>query len=267
MNRCEGIIPVPLDQFDLDFERLRRSTARMVAKMAVSFSQQGQLTPVITTERRGLYLLVDGFKRYRAAEKIGLSRLNAIVVTVDGKKAKAMLYLLNHSGGFSIIQEALLVKELIEIDGWTRKEAALLMDRHKSWISRRLDMIRRLSPEVIEALLLGQIAPGAGSSLARIPLCNQPDVAAAIQTHHLSPNEVHRLVDCYRKAPHHMKPLILQSPRNALAIVGAEMRVWKVIVTVIEMLEAIERGVGVERRAKINKVKDILYAIKEEACD
>ena len=265
MNLREGIIPVRLDQFDLELERLHCAKDTAVVRMAQSILQKGQLTPVVTTEHRDRYLLVDGFKRYRAAEKLRQVSLNAVVVTVDNKHAKAMVYLSNRQDGFSMIQEALLVRELIEIDGLTRKEAGLLLDRHKSWISRRLDMVRRLSPEVIEALLLEQIPPGVGSSLARVPLCNQADFAAAIQTHHLSPNEIHRVVDFYCKAPHpDLKQTILQSPRKALFVVEEERRMRKLIVKVIEMLEAIEQALFAEQREKLRKVKIILTEILEE---
>lgn len=265
MKLREGVILVRLDQFDLDLERLHCAKDTAVVRMARSLLQKGQLTPVVTTEHRDRYLLVDGFKRYRAAEKLGQMSLSAVVVKGDNKEAKAMVYLSNRRNGFSMIQEALLVRELIEIDGLTRKEAGVLLDRHKSWISRRLDMIRRLSPEIIEALLLEQIPPGVGPSLARVPLCNQVDVAAAVQTHRLSPNEIHRVVDFYCKAPHpDLKQTILQSPRKALLVVEEEMQMVKRIVKVIEMLEAIEQGLFAEQREKIRKVKTILKEILEE---
>jgi ParB/RepB/Spo0J family partition protein len=265
MNLREGVIPVGLDHFDLELERLHRAKETAVEKMARSLSQKGQLTPVIVTEHRDRYLLVDGFKRYRAAEKLSLPFLSAFVVVVDGKQVKAMLYLLNRPGSFSMIQEALLVRELVETDGLTGKEAGLLLDRHKSWISRRLAMVRRLSTEVIEALLLEQIPPGVGSSLARIPLCNQVDFAAAIQAHHLTPNEIHRVVDFYCKAPHpDIKQTILQSPRNALCVVEEKLRIGQLIFKVIEMLGAIEQMLGAERKGKIQKVKSILNGLLEE---
>jgi ParB/RepB/Spo0J family partition protein len=266
MNRREEVIPIRLDHFDLDLERLRCAKNTAVDRMAHSLSQKGQLTPVIVTEHRDRYLLVDGFKRYRAAEKLNLPCLNTVVVMVDGKQAKAMLYLLNRPGDFSMVQEALLIRELIEIDGLTQKEAGLLLDRHKSWISRRLSMVRRLSPEVIDALLLEQIPPGVGSSLARIPPCNQVDFAAAIQTHHLTPSEIHRVVDFYCKAPHpDMKQTILQSPRKALCVVEEETRIAKLIGKVIEMLGAIEQMLGAERKKNIQNIKSILNEILEEA--
>lgn len=265
MKPREGVIPVRLDEFDLDLERLRCARSTAVARMTRSLSLKGQLTPVLTAEHRDRYLLVDGFKRYRAAEKLGQVSLNAVVVSVDNTHAKAMLYLSNRQDGFSIIQEALLIRELIEIDGLTRKEAGLLLDRRKSWISRRLDMVRQLSPEVIEALLLEQIPPGGGSSLARVPLCNQVEFAAAIQTHHLSSNEIHRVVDCYCKAPHpDLKQTILRSPEKSLCVIEEEMGIGKLIAKVLKMLESIEHTLCAERREKVRNVKTILKKILEE---
>jgi hypothetical protein len=161
--------------------------------------------------------LVDGFKRYRAAVKLSLPALKAVCIEADAKQAKAMMYLLNRSGGFTMIQEALLVRELIDTEGLTQTEAGILPDRHKSWICRRLDMVRRLAPEVIDDLLLELIPAGGGPSLARIPACNQPDFSTAIQTHQLSPLEIRRLADLYCKAPDPgIKQEILRSPRAAL---------------------------------------------------
>jgi hypothetical protein len=142
-------------------------------------------------------------------------------IEADAKQAKAMMYLLNRSGDFTMVQEALLVRELIDSEGLTQTEAGILLERHKSWISRRLDMVRRLAPEVIEDLLLELIPAGGGPSLARIPPCNQADFSAAIQTHHLSALEIRKLVDMFCKAPNPgVKQAILQSPRTSLELGG-----------------------------------------------
>jgi len=219
MNCPESIISASLERFDPDLERLRHSTDAAIEKMRRSLKDQGQLAPVIAVEEPDRLLLVDGFKRYRAARKMGWTSLNTAVITADRKKARAMLYLLNRSGGFSMIQEALLVAELIDIEGLTRTETAILMDRHKSWVSRRMGMIRQLSPDMIEALLLGLLPPGAGPSLARVPLCNQPDFYAAVIRSRLSSTQIRQLADIFCKAPDpDMKQMILQSPRQSLAI-------------------------------------------------
>lgn len=222
-DAVHGIFPAGLDKFDLDLERLRRPREFYVDKMARSLKNRGQLTPVIVAENKEAFLLVDGFKRYRAAVKIGWARLNAVSIEAGPKQTKALIYLLNRPGGFTMIQEALIVRELVELDGLNQSEASALLDRHKSWVSRRLSLIRSLAPEIIDAFSLELIPPGVCSSLARIPPCNQPDFSAAIQTHGLAPNEIRRLADLYCKAPDPgVKQAILQSPREALSLVKKE---------------------------------------------
>lgn len=289
MNKREGVFPVELDKFDLDLMRLRTPKVIAVDKMARSLKNRGQLTPVIVVANRSRFLLVDGFKRYRAAMKIGLARLGAVLIEADSKQAKAMLYLLNRSGGFTMIQEALLVRELIELDGLTQSEAGILLDRHKSWVSRRLSMIRRLSPEIIESLLLETLPPGVGPSLARIPPCNQPDFTAAVQIHGLAPNEIRRLADLYCKATDAgVKRAILQSPRQALSIVKKGIQTgtvnWpgkiRILYRIIDMLgkDLIENRKKIPRarmekfRNHLDRLKPILTGMlelieKEEAWD
>jgi len=225
MNKREGIFTVDLDGFDLHLERLRLPKQAQVEKMEASLKKRGQLTPVIVTEGLEHFTLIDGFKRYRAAANLGKTSLKATYIEADGKQSKAMMYLLNRAGVFTMIQEALLVKELIQCDGLTQQEAAILLDRHKSWISRRLEMTRSLSPEIIGDLLLELIPGGVGPSLARIPPCNQADFSAVIQNHQLSANEIRRLVDLFCKATDEgIKQSILQSPKQALELVKRQIR-------------------------------------------
>ena len=77
-----------------------------------------------------------------------------------------MIYLINRREGLSWIQEALLVRELVDQDGLRQTEAARLVDHHKSWVNRRLMIIRRLAPEIMEDLCLELLPPGSAVSLA-----------------------------------------------------------------------------------------------------
>jgi ParB/RepB/Spo0J family partition protein len=213
----KGMDRIELEKFDLDLRRLRRPREACVNRMRESMKTQGQLTPVIATPSHDKFLLIDGFKRHRAAESMTWPVLEAILIDVDARRAKAMVYLLNRSGGFSMIQEAVLIKELVELDGLTQNEAALMLNRHKSWISRRLDIIRRLLPEIVSDLLLEPNLPGVGPSLARIPLCNQADFFTSIRVNQLAANEIRCLADLYCKASDPaIKGFILQSPKEAL---------------------------------------------------
>ena len=119
-------------------------------------------------------MVVDGFKRIQAARDLGMDSLKATWLSADATQAKAMMYLMNRSGSFSIIQQALLVRELVDTDGLSQKEVASMLERHKSWVNRRLLMIRRLTPEIIEDLKLELLPPYVRSDTGAVAAV-QPD--------------------------------------------------------------------------------------------
>lgn len=223
MRKRTGIFSISTDQIDLRLLVLRTPTTSAVERMAASIKKRGQLTPIIIADDGNFPMLVDGFKRHEAAQGLGLDSLKATCLTADPPQAKAMMYLMNRPGGFSMIQEAMLVRELIETDGLAQIETARLLDHHKSWVSRRLLMIRNLRPEIIEDLKLELIPPGSGPTLARVPQCNQADFSATIQMHRLSAKEIRKLVDLWCKAKDPVKKqFLIKSPNEALAIIKQE---------------------------------------------
>lgn len=205
---------------DLRFRRLHRPLEPVIEKMAASLKSKGQISPLIAADDvDGPLVLLDGFKRQAAAEVLGWDRLKVMKEERSGSGAKAMIYLANRRNDFSMIQEALLLRELVEVDGLMQVEAAVLLERHKSWVSRRLDMIRRLSDGIVDDLQLGLLPPGSGPALARLPPCNQADFSAAIQVNRLLSKEINKLVDLWVKAgdPSHRR-FLLDFPREALEI-------------------------------------------------
>ena len=220
MNTSKKLFKINLIQISLEFERLHRPSSKRIKKMEQSLKTQGQISPVaVHHQSNNEYMLIDGFKRYRAAKNLGWKSLRAVDIETNEYHAKAMVYLMNQSSSFSIIQEAILIKELVDQDGLTQKEAGILFGRHKSWISRRLDMIKNLQPEVIDSFLMELIPPGVGPTLARVGSCNQCDIVAAIQKDQLTAGEINVLVDLYCKTSDPgMKKSILQAPRQSISI-------------------------------------------------
>ena len=214
---------IAIDQMDLRFLQLRSPTALTIRNMANSMKKRGQLTPVVLTGEENPYILIDGFKRHAAAHSLGLEAVKATVVNVDLTQAKIMMYLINRAEGLSWIQEALLVRELVDQDGLKQTEVAQLLDHHKSWVNRRLMIIRRLAPEIMEDLRLELLPTGSPASLARVAPRNQGDLSAAIQHYGLSLREIHALTDiwCKARGPAE-KQFLLRSPREALALVKEE---------------------------------------------
>jgi len=235
-------LSIPMDQMDLRFLQLRSPTALAIRNMAHSMKKRGQLTPVVLVGEEKPYILIDGFKRYWAAQSLELKSLKAILIHVDLTKAKSMMYLMNRTVRISFIQEAMLIRELVDQDGLKQTEVAGLLDHHKSWVNRRLMIIRRLAPEILEDLSLELLPPGSAVVLSRVAQCNQGDFSAAIQRHGLNLKEIHVLTDiwCKTKEPE-KKRFLLGSPKEALALVNAEQASLSALQNVLKLLSAFKK--------------------------
>ena len=222
------------DQLDLRLGFLRPVHAGAQEKMAASLIKHGQLTAVVAVEDGECHILIDGFKRHRCACKLGMKTLKTTVLKKSCAEAKALLYLLNRPDGFSTIMEALVVWELVEIEGLSQVEAAALLERHKSWVCRRLSMIRSLAPEIIHDIKLGLLPAGVGSSLARLQPATQADFSLCIQKHNLKTREVNRLVDmwCKTRDPEARRHL-LEFPLQALKTVNQNKENYYLLIDAI----------------------------------
>lgn len=260
---------ITMDQMDLRFLQLRSPTALAIRNMAHSMKKRGQLTPVVLVGEEKPYILIDGFKRYWAAQSLGLESLKAILIHVDLTKAKSMMYLMNRTVRLSFIQEAMLIRELVDQDGLKQTEAAGLLDHHKSWVNRRLMVIRRLAPEILEDLSLELLPPGSAVVLSRVAQCNQGDFSAAIQRHGLSLKEIRMLTDiwCKTKEPA-KKQFLLCSPKEALAFVKEEQAGLSALQNVRELLLAFKKRLGApfQDPGSNSQLKVCVSQIKSEIC-
>lgn len=256
------------DQLDLRLGFLRPVHAGAQEKMAASLIRHDQLTAVVAVEDGGCHVLIDGFKRQRCARQLGMKTLKVTVLKKSDAEAKALLYLLNRPDGFSTIMEALLVRELVEIEGLNQVEAATLLERHKSWVCRRLFMIRNLAPEIVHDIKLELLPAGVGSSLARLQPATQADFSLAIQKYSLNSREVSRLVDlwCKIKDPGARQHL-LESPRQVLKVIRQDKENYYLIIDAIlsKMSTLNSRlGSGTINGQKAAVLKDFIGRVKAQ---
>jgi len=262
------MIKLPLKQFDLRLGFLRPVHAGAQKKMTASLVKHGQLTAVVAVEEGGCHILIDGFKRHRCACELGMNTLNVTVLKKSCAEAKALLYLLNRPDGFSTIMQALLVWELVEIEGLNQVEAAGLLERHKSWVCRRLAMIRSLAPEIIHDIKLELLPAGVGSSLARLQPATQAEFSLAIQKHNLKTREVNRLVDLWCKtADPGARRHLLESPRQALKDLSRDKENYYLIIdAILSKMSRLNRclGSGTINGRKATSLKDFIGRINAQ---
>ena len=187
--------------------------------MASSLGRYGQLSPLAVCLREERPEVLDGFKRVAASRTLpAVTSLQARLVVVDEPTAKAIILGLNGIGGrMKELEEAWIVQALVREDGLSQLQVAELLQRHKSWVCRRLALLERLSEACREDLRLGLLSPTMARQLTRLPAGNQIEVVAAARREHLSAAEVHGVVDmAVACSSRPQVEFILQEPRRAL---------------------------------------------------
>lgn len=238
------------ETLDLSLGRLRQIPEPAIKAMEASMRTKGQLSAMVAARLPdGTLVLVDGFARQLAARRLGLPSVAVEVLELSPVQMKAQLYLRNRERGLQLLEECRLVRELVEVDHLTQVEVADLLERHKTWVCRRLALMVGLSPHVVEEAELGRLLPGTLRKLALLPARNQDDLWTAAQRAELDPRDVERMVDLWRRAPEpEARRFLLEHPAEALRIArGAaealvDVRLGKAGEEVRSVLETLRRA-------------------------
>ena len=204
-------------QIGTSYGRVRCLVPRQIEQMKASLTAHGQLTALVVVKRQKGLELIDGFKRHRAAEQMGWTTLRVTSMDVDEQGQWAAMLALNRaSPSMSVLEEALVLREMVAM-GMTQTQIGQLLSRHKSWVSRRIGLIERLHPELVEQIREGILPPGAARRLLSLPAGNQLELATVVTHHGLGSQETELLVRLWKNADPPIRDYVLAHPQEALA--------------------------------------------------
>ncbi len=208
-----------LDSLDERLQRYRLVQPKLERQMTQSLKDYGQVSPIIVCPLEGETVLVDGFKRLRAARALkGFNHLSARLLEVDEQAAKAAVFNLNRVVGRPVeLEESWIIYALVREDGLQQIEVAAMLGRHKSWVNRRLALIERLCDEARESLRLGLLTPTQARHLIRLPRGNQKAAMTAATAAALTSRELSDVVDLLSaSSTSEQTAFVLAKPREAL---------------------------------------------------
>src|SRR5882672_5935627 len=191
-----------LAEIDRRYGVLRLAAPQLLRQLRGSVQREGIRHPVVVScaVEGQRWVLLDGFKRVRVAEELGLKELWAQVVQLDGAQAKAAILHCNQARpGLSEIEEAWIVRSLIREQGLRQVQVGELLGRDKSWVCRRLKLAEALDPTLQDDLRLGLLSATAARELAQLPRGNQLRAAAAVRDHQLTSRQTAGLVERLRQ--------------------------------------------------------------------
>jgi ParB/RepB/Spo0J family partition protein len=210
-------VDIPVNTIGESYGRYRLIYPGSEVTVLESMRQFGQILPVVVVAGLESFELIDGFKRLRASRKLGLKTIQAKVLSLDVPPLKAAILQLNWKArSIREVEEALIVQSLHREDKLSQVEIGLLLRRHKSWLSRRIALVEKLSDEVLTHLKLGLISAGHGRELTRLPRGNQERALATVLKHRLSCRETERLASMLLERPGWEHEAILNLPLEIL---------------------------------------------------
>lgn len=208
----------PLSDLRETFASFRLINPKAETAMSQSLERYGQISPVLCLPTTEGPVVLDGFKRLRAARRLNWAAIRVTCLETTGQAGKAGMILWNRiSRTITDLEEALILQSLHRDDGLAQLEIATLVGRHKSWVSRRISLVERLHEDVRRHLELGLITVSVGRELAKLPQGNQPACLRAILEYRLGKRDVEKMIRILRGRPSGEQLRLLGRPEDLLS--------------------------------------------------
>jgi predicted transcriptional regulator len=148
---------IELSALDRKYESYRMKNPAAEARLLASISERGieEALEGIDASGGGAVILLNGFKRYRCAVKLGIGI--APYASLGEDEASAILHLLRVSNdrSLTILEQARFIEQLRKQDAMSVAEIAEKLSRSKSWVSMRVGLIAEIGDAVRERLFSG----------------------------------------------------------------------------------------------------------------
>jgi len=138
-------------QLDRRWEQLRVRDPDRQRRLMASLADSGQQTPIIVVadDNSSGYVVIDGYKRIAALERLGRDTVEATVWAMTEAEALLLDSSLRLSRRESALEQGWLLAEMEQRFGYSLEQLAQRFDRSSSWVSRRLALVELL-PECIQ---------------------------------------------------------------------------------------------------------------------
>jgi ParB/RepB/Spo0J family partition protein len=212
-------------QIELRYQSLRVVDPAREARLAASLLAHGQRQPVLVfAEEPGRFVLVDGHRRLRALTALRVDVLSAMDLECAEADALLRAWQLGMSRRPEAIEEAWLVRELMDTHGLSQHALAAQMGRSTSWISRRTAILDVLPAAVQEHLRRGAVCAHAAQRvlvpLARANTDHCARLMESVARHKLTSRQLDQWWRAWRAADATERERLVSDPALYLRVVA-----------------------------------------------
>ncbi len=146
---------VELSTLDLRYEGYRLRDEAREARLLASIVERGIEEPLAGVDTRKARILLDGFKRRRCADKLGMGCVP--YVSLGEEEATAILGLMRTSAdkSLTILEQSRFIADLLTVHGMSVAEVAQRLSRSKGWVSMRRGLLEEMSASLQAVLFRG----------------------------------------------------------------------------------------------------------------
>ena len=150
------------EQVEISSLDLRYESCRMKSKIAEKQLLESILDNGIRDALRGVEtkegprILLDGFKRYRCAQRLNIGMVPFHCLAADEALGIIELIRISNAKSLCILEQAGFVDELKSVHNMSTSEIAELLERSKAWVSVRSGIIREMGAYVRDQIFKGR---------------------------------------------------------------------------------------------------------------
>ena len=173
-------VQLDLHRLELRYEATRVADQATVKRLADSMQESGQMVACIAAgpAADARWVLVDGYRRVAALRRLGRDTVQVQCWDCPLEQALTQILARSRSRAFAAIEEALLLRELIDAHGLSQRQAARLCARDVSWVQRRLVLLGALPQELVQAVRSGRVSSWAAARILA-PLARAQSITGA----------------------------------------------------------------------------------------
>ncbi len=206
---------IDITKINLQNESLKLKNKKVENGLLLSITEKGIHDPLLGFFSNNLFILVDGFKRYRCCKKLHIYNLPISEIALDEANAFIKTLRISNSKSLHVLEQAKFIKGLQDNHNMTIRCIAASLDRSVNWVSIRLTLLKDLTPLLEEKIFKGYFpvwnATGVLHQFKRSNIASNAEIDSfvkAVSGKKLSVKDVDLLANGYFKGGNELKKQI-----------------------------------------------------------
>jgi hypothetical protein len=206
---------IELSTLDVRYEGCRMRQQAAETRLMSSIAERGIAEPLEGVDLCDAHVLLNGFKRWRCARKLGITTAQYVSLGEDAAMGIVALLRASNDKSLSLLEQAGFVDELKRLHQMSVVEIAEALSRSAGWVGMRLGLLAEMPPVVRQNLFAGAFPVYAYMYSVRPFMrmngngkAEAEEFVTALSGKHLSVREIEHLAHGYFRGPEAMREQI-----------------------------------------------------------